>query len=151
MWRSILAILAGIVVGGFLAFLVEIPGMLIHPLPPGADIRNPDVLKSHMASAPQAAHVLLAVAWTLAPLAGSWLAATIARKMKLVHAIVVGMFFLAMDMMNVRNLPHPMWLNVVAVVAPIAACWLGGLLAEKTSRRMGGPQRYDMREKNMAC
>lgn len=151
MLRSILAVLAGIVAGGFLAFLIEIPGMVIHPLPPGTDMRNLEVLKSHMANAPLAAQVLLAVAWMLGPLAGSWLAASIARRMKLVHAIVVGMFFLAMDMMNVRSLPHPMWLIVVAVLAPIAACWIGGLLAEKMSRRASGPQPYDMRETNMAC
>jgi hypothetical protein len=151
MWRSIFAVLAGILAGGALVFLIEIPGMLIHPLPPGTNLSDREALKQHMAEAPPAAQVLVAVAWTLGPLVGSWLAASIARQARLVHAVLVGMFFLAADMINIRSLPHPLWLNVVGVIAPIVASWIGGWLADRTAPRADSPQPYDMREKNMAC
>jgi len=152
MWRSILAVLAGIFAGGFLVFLIEIPGMLMHPLPPGADMNDVEVLRSHLEKAPLGALVLVAIAWTLGPLVGSWLAATIAGRAFLGHGVIVGMFFLAADVLNIRSLPHPAWLNVVGVVAPILASWLGAFLAQRSAvRRPSGPQPSDLREKNMAC
>jgi hypothetical protein len=151
MWRSVLAVLVGIIIGGMVVSLIEIPGLLMHPFPAGADTSDSEVLRSHVASAPLAALILVGIAWTAGPLVGSWLAASIARRAPLIHAVIVGMFFLAADIVNIRSLPHPAWLNVVGVLAPIVACWLGAWLAERTGSRRAPPTLSDMREKNMAC
>jgi hypothetical protein len=152
MIRSILGIIAGIVVGGFVVGLIEIPGMLMHPLPPGTDMSNPAVLKEHLAKAPFVALLGVAIAWTIGPLVGSWLAATIARRAHFVHGLIVGLFFLAADVMNIVSFPHPRWLVAVGVLAPLISSWLGASLAARmASPKLSGPQPYDMRERNMAC
>jgi hypothetical protein len=134
------------------AFVIEIPGMLLHPLPPGTDLSNADAIKSHMSNAPLAALMCVALAWFTAPLVASSLAALIARRAFLLHAMLVGVFFLTMDMLNVISFPHPTWLIAVGIVAPLIAAFLGGLLAARMIGRAPiGPQPYDMREKNMAC
>src|SRR5262245_29908719 len=152
MWRSILAIIAGIIVGGFVAFLIEIPGMLMHRLPPGTDLNDVEAIKRHMANAPTAALAGIAIAWIAAPLAGPWIAGLIARRAFFVHGVIIGGFFLAADVLNIRAFPHPGWLSIVGIVAPLLAAGLGASLA---ARMVGGksstPQSYDMREKNMAC
>jgi hypothetical protein len=152
MGRSILAIIVGIIIGGFVALLIEIPGMLMHRFPPGTDLSDVEAMKRHMASAPTAALVGIAIAWSAAPLAGAWIAGLIARRAFFLHGLIIGGFFLAADVLNIRAFPHPGWLSVIGIVAPPLAAWLGATLA---GRMVGGktstPQPYDMRQKNMAC
>jgi hypothetical protein len=152
MWRSILGIVAGILVGGIVVGVLEIPGMLMHPLPPGTDTSDWDAIKAHAAKAPTAAHVGLGIAWTVGPLVGAWLAAFIARRAFLAHAAIVGTFFLAMNVLNIRSLPHHGWLVGVGLLAPVVSSWLGAAIAARmASPPTARPQPYDMRERNMAC
>ena len=152
MWRSILGIVAGILVGGIVVGVLEIPGMLMHPLPPGTDTSDWDAIKAHAAKAPTAAHVGLGIAWTVGPLVGAWLAAFIARRAIAVHALMVGLLFLAMDIVMIRSLPHPSWFAAVGIFAPLIGSGLAALLAARMLRSpTTAPRPYDMREKNMAC
>lgn len=152
MLRSFLAVVTGILVGGFVVFLLELPGHFIHPPPPGTKWNDVEAFKAHAAKAPPAAHVCIAIAWTIGPLVGSFLAARIARRAFLAHGIVVGLFFLMADVVNLRSIPHPAWLMVVGIVSPLTMSWLGSLLAAWSAPRPPtGPQPVDMREKNMAC
>jgi hypothetical protein len=152
MLRSIFGIILGILVGGIVVGLIELPGYFIHPPPPGFDMSDPEAMKSHFAKAPLAALAGVGIAWTVGPFVAAWLAATIARRACLVHALIVGAFFLLMDVLNLLSFPHPAWLAAIGVVAPGLAAWLGGVLAQRmSSPRPPGPQPYDMREKNMAC
>jgi hypothetical protein len=152
MGHGVLAVVAGIVAGGSVALLIEIPGMVMYPLPPGTEMSNSNAIKSHMANAPMAALMGVALAWTIAPLVGSWIAALIARRAFFAHGLMVGAFFLAADVLNVRSFPHPTWLAVVGVVAPIVSSCLGAsLAAQMAGRSVGGAKPYDMREKNVAC
>src|SRR5262245_7828492 len=107
MWRSILGILAGLVVGGLVVGILEIPGYLIHPPPPGLDMSNTEALKAHMSSAPLAALLGVAIAWTMGPLVGSLLASWIAGRAFLTHALIVGAIFVLLDVMNIVSFPHP--------------------------------------------
>jgi len=77
--RSVLGVVAGVVAGGIVAFLIEIPGMFLHPLPPGVEVADAAALKAHFARAPLAALIGVAIAWSVGPLVGSWVAALIAR------------------------------------------------------------------------
>ncbi len=156
MLRSILAVVSGILVGGFVVFLLELPGHFIHPPPPGMNWNDIEAFKEHAAKAPLAAHICIAIAWTIGPLVGSFLAAFVAGRMGrrafLAHGIVVGLFFLMADVINLRSIPHPTWLVVVGIISPLAMSWLGSLLAAWSAPRPPtGPQPVDLREKNMAC
>jgi hypothetical protein len=152
MIRSVLAVMAGILVGGIVVGLLETPGMFLHPPPPGLNLQDPAQIKAHFAAAPLAAQICVAIAWTFGPLVGSFVAARIARRGFLAHGIIVGLVFLAADVFNLRSFPHPAWLAFVGVVSPLAMSWLGSALAAWTATRPPtGPQSQDMRQKNMAC
>ena len=152
MLRSILAIVVGVLVGGFVVFLIELPGYFIHPPPPGLDMQDAAALKSHFEKAPLAALVGVAIAWTVGPFVASWLAAFIARRAFLIHGMIIGVIFMLLDLVNIVSFPHPWWLAVIGVVAPLISAYLGASLAARMAgRSAAGPRSYDMRDKNMAC
>jgi len=152
MWRSILAIFLGVLAGSFTVYLIELPGMIMYSPPPGTDVSDNEAMKKHLASLPTVALAGVGLAWTIGPLVGAWLAASIARRAFLVHGLVVGAIFLAMDLIMLSMIPHPIWLAAVGIVAPLISAWIGASLAARmTGPRRTGPQPYDMRENNMAC
>lgn len=152
MWRSILGIVLGFLTGVVVVVLIESTGLLIHPLPAGTKMTDAAAMKAHAAKAPPAAKIPVGIAWFVGPLIGSWLAAFIARRAFLAHALIIGFVFLAADVSNLLSLPHPLWLVVVGLIAPLFAAWLGASLAARMSgSSASGPKPYDMREKNMAC
>ena len=151
MWRSILGIIVGVVVGGITVGLIEVPGYFIHPAPPGFDLNDAEAVKSHMATAPFAALLGVAIAWTIGPFVGALVAALIAGRAFLTHALIIGVIFVLLDLMNILSFPHPLWLAVVGIVAPPISAYLAAILAARMKGTPSGPRTYDMREKNMAC
>ena len=152
MWRSILGIVAGFFLGGIVALLIELPGMILHPLPPGTDMSDMEAIKNHIANAPLWAVAAVAVAWIVAPFAAAWLAVVIARRAPVVHGIIIGALFFAADMSNVFSFPHPTWLVAIGAVAPFVSGWFGARVASRMFPPVNiGRQPYDMRERNMAC
>lgn len=152
MVRSILAILVGTLAGGMTVGLIEVPGMLLHPVPPNIDLSDTEALKARAARAPFAALLGVGIAWTVGPLVGSFIAAAIARWAWFAHGMIIAAIFVALDVMNIRAFPHPTWLVLVGVIGPLASGWFGSALAERTfSPKPTGREPYDMRQKNMAC
>jgi len=152
MRRSILAILAGIVVGGIVVGLIEIPGNRMHPLPPDTDMKDWDAIKRHAAKAPTAALLGVAIAWTVGPAMGAFVAAVIACEGQLFHGEIIGVVFLAMDLAMISSLPHPMWLIVVGMIGPLFGGWIGAILGRRFAPgATSSPRPSDMRAKNVAC
>src|SRR4030095_11529323 len=116
--RSTLGIAAGIVIGVFVVALLEVPGWLLHPVPPEVDSNDAEALKAHAAKAPFSAQLCVALAWTAGALVGSFLAAAIARWAWFAHGMIIASVFLAFVVMTLRALPHPAWLTLVGVFAP---------------------------------
>ena len=152
MWRSVLGVIVGLVVGGVAAFAIELPALIMHPLPQGIRTNDRAAMAEHVGKLPTTVFTAVALAWTVAPLVAAFVAALIVRRQVMTHAIVLGVIFLTMDVMNLRSIPSPWWLNVVGIVAPLPAAILGVLIAGRfLPAQTVGPQRYDMRERNMAC
>ena len=118
MFRSILAIFLGVLAGGFTVFLIELPGTILYSPPPGTDMSDNEAMKKHLASLPTVALAGVGLAWTIGPLVGAWLAAFIARRAFLVHGLIVGTVFLAMDLIMLNMIPHPVWLGACRHPSP---------------------------------
>jgi hypothetical protein len=152
MIRSILAVIAGVIVGGLTVGLIELPGMFLHPLPKDFDFKNSAAMNAHFVNAPVALKVLVLAAWAIGPFVAAFVACWIARRTYVTHALVVGIIFMLLDLANLFQFAHPWWMWLGGIVAPPITAWLGG----RTARRLFGTvpanvRPYDMREKNMAC
>ena len=115
---SFLAVIAGVVFGAFVVWVIDLPGSYLHPLPPGAMPNDREALIAHIGRAPLAAKLLVALAWGIGPMAGGWLAACIARRAYLVHGLIVGCIFLVMNAATLVYIPLPLWLSAACLVLP---------------------------------
>jgi hypothetical protein len=103
------AVLAGLVVAMLMIVVVEIPGSIVHPFPPGVDPTDIEVCRAHVANYP--AWILMAVVavWGLIAFAGAWVATRLGTGRHPAHGIMVGLILLALAVMNMSMLPYPVW------------------------------------------
>ena len=122
MLRTILGIVAGVVVAFVVLMGLEMAGHAAMPPPAGLDPADPEDLKQMVASASTAAKAWVVFAWFAAAVAGGWLARRLSRASwagwVIAALIVVG------GIANIMMIPHPLWMQIAAVVAPLLGGWL---------------------------
>lgn len=125
--KNILAVIAGIFVGGLVNMgIISISGSVIPP-PDGADVTTTEGLKAAMHLFEPKHFIMPLLAHALGTLAGAFVAALIAVNHKMKFALAIGVIFLAGGIASVFMLPSPLWFNVVdLVVAYIPMAYLGG-------------------------
>jgi len=127
--RNILAVIAGIFIGGMVNMgLIMLSPNLI-PLPEGVNPADPESLKANMHLFETRHFVMPFLAHALGTLVGALVAALIASTHKMKMALIIGGVFLFGGLMMVFQVPSPMWFNILDLVAayfPMA--WLGGNL-----------------------
>jgi hypothetical protein len=127
--RSVGAVLAGIMVAMILMIALEMLSSHLFPLPPGVDLHDHESIRQHIDSLPMGAFAIVLVAWAVGSFAGSWVAARLAGRARLIHGLVIGVFFLAASVMNMLMIPHPLWMEISAVFALAGPSYLGARLA----------------------
>lgn len=135
MGRNIAAVIAGVIVGGGIIFLAEMVGASFYPLPAGVDMGDPEQARATVAARPAGAMVMVLLGWCLGALGGGALAARLARHAPDRHALVVGAILLALAVLNMVMLPHPLWMWPAAIVGVPASAWLGARLATRPAAR----------------
>ena len=120
--RKILSIILGalaamLVVSAFGALAAH-----LYPMPE-LESDDPAALAAVVAGMPILAKLLVAGGWFAGPLAGAWLALRISdwrMAGRIVTAVV-----LASSIANILTLPHPLWMQVCAILLPILGGGLG--------------------------
>lgn len=125
LFRSIIAVSAGVFIGGIATLGVEALAHVIVPPPRGLDVTNPESVKAVMATMPAAHFLPILLGYLIGPTIGAALAARMSPSRPLVHAGIVGAFFMVGAVNNFNAIPHPLWFMVLAVVAFVAAPFLG--------------------------
>ncbi|HET6604374.1 MAG TPA: hypothetical protein VFG21_09195 [Xanthomonadaceae bacterium] len=128
MGRSILAVLAGVVAAGVTVFLLEAASHIVFQPPAGIDPGDPERLAEWMEQVPFGALVSVLIAWAVGTCLGGFVAARIARRAPVRHAVVVGVIELALGAMTVALIPHPLWFTIVGLACFVPMAALGGLL-----------------------
>jgi hypothetical protein len=130
--RNILAVIAGLVVGGAVNMgIIMISGSIIPP-PEGVDNTTMEGLKAGMHLFQPKHFILPFLAHALGTFVGALLAAIIAATHKMKFALSIGIFFLVGGIANVIMLPSPTWFTVVDVAgAYIPMSYLAGKLVVK--------------------
>lgn len=129
--RSILAIVAGVIVAGLFIVGIETIGQRLYPPPPGLDVKNPEALREMVRAMPLAAIGSVLLAWVVGALAGAWVAAGIAMQWRIGHAGVIGAVVLAGAVANMLMIPHPVWMWAGALVLIPLAAFVGARWATR--------------------
>jgi hypothetical protein len=126
--RNILAVIAGLAVGGAVNMgIIMISGSIIPP-PEGVDNTTMEGLKAGMHLFQPKHFILPFLAHALGTFVGALLAAMIAATHKMKFALSIGIFFLVGGIANVIMLPSP-WFTILDLVGAYIPM---GYLAEKS-------------------
>jgi hypothetical protein len=128
MIRGILGAVAGLALAVLTVMAVQALGHALYPYPADVDLNDPEAVARVFPSIPLPAKLFVVAAWfggafvgaavAKAIAGGSWAGWTIAA------LIAVG------AVANIFVIPHPVWMQILAVVAPFA----GGLIANHLVR-----------------
>lgn len=128
--KNILAVIAGIILGGAVNMgIIMISGAIIPP-PEGADLTTMEGLTASM-HLMQPKHFLMPfLAHALGTFVGALATAIIAVKYKMRFALGIGVFFMIGGLLNIFMLPSPLWFTVLDLgAAYIPMGYLAGKLA----------------------
>lgn len=126
--RSVLAVVAGVIVAFALVAAIEAAGHAVYPVPKGLDFTDREQVRAYTQALPLGALMFVLAAWTVAAFGGGAVAALIARTRPLLHAAIVGAFVLAATLANLILIPHPLWFAVLGVVGVCAGAFAAGKL-----------------------
>lgn len=127
MVRSIIAVVAGVIIGVFAVMIVETVGHALFAPPVGADAG------SGVAALPVAVKASVLCAWFVGAFAGGVVASLVARRWA-PAAWVVATTILLFAATAFSATPHPLWMMLSAVPATL----LGGFLAVRASKAVYG-------------
>jgi hypothetical protein len=125
--RNVLAVVAGVVVGGAVNMaLISVSGSVI-PLPEGVDPADMESLKANIDRFEPRHFLMPFLAHALGTLVGAFLAARLAASRR--TALGIGVFFLLGGVANAFLLPAPGWfLAADLLLAYLPMAWIGGRL-----------------------
>ena len=127
MAKTILGLVAGVLVAVALVFVLEMAGHMVFPPPADLNVRDPAQMATMIERLPIGAVLAVLIAWTLGAFGGGYVAAMIARRGPW-PAWVIAAVLLIFSAMTMAMIPHPAWFMVAAVVLIAAAGWLAGRL-----------------------
>ncbi len=128
--KNILAVVAGLIIGGSVNMaLIMISGSVIAP-PNGADVTTMEGLKSNLHLFEPKHFIFPFLAHALGTLVGAFIAFIIAATHKMTFALSIGFFFLVGGILNIVMLPSPLWFTLLDLgIAYIPMGYLGAKLA----------------------
>lgn len=135
LFRNVLAVVAGVLVGGAVNMALVVVGPQFVPPPPGADMTTAEGLAAAMPLLGPRHFVFPFLAHALGTLAGALTAYLVAASWKPGIAHVVGASFLAGGIAAAFMIPAPAWfiaLDLLAAYVPMA--WLGTRIGERLRR-----------------
>lgn len=112
--KNVLAVLAGLVIGGLVnAGIIMISGSII-PLPEGVDPNDIESIKANMGIYETKHFIMPLIAHAMGTLAGAFTAAKIAANRHVLWGILIGGCFMIGGIMMINMLPEaPMWTKIV--------------------------------------
>ncbi len=124
--NTILAVVAGVVLGSLVNIGLITLGGIVVPPPEGMDPMDPESIKAFMPMFQPIHFVFPFLAHSFGTLVGALTAALIGAKEKMKFALGIGIFFLAGGIYNIASLPSPVWYSILDLVgAYLPMAWFG--------------------------
>ncbi|MCE3074812.1 hypothetical protein [Chryseobacterium gwangjuense] len=115
MLKRILAVIGGIVAGSLTVAAVEMLGHYLYPLPAGMKSDDMEAMKEYIPNAPFMALFFVIIAYALAALVVGFVSTKIANDGKNKYAIIGGVIFVIITIINLAMLPTPVWFWVLGI------------------------------------
>ena len=131
MLRTIGGLAAGVLAGFLAIWLIEMIGHQLYPLPSDVSLGNREQMAALIRGLPAGAQAFVVAAWLGGALVGGAVAYRISGRRWTAWAVAALVALAAI--LNILMIPHPEWMQVGAVVAPL----IGGLLAAHLGRPRG--------------
>jgi MFS family permease len=128
MLRSIVAVVLGVVVAAMIALALETAGHQVFQ-PPQLDLNDWEAAKALVAQMPVWVLGVVLLAWACGSFGGGWVAARLAGRAPIVHALIVGAIQTLFGIATMLMIPHPPWFVVGALLCLLPPAYVGGWLA----------------------
>ena len=136
--RNVLAVIAGVIIGGVVNMGIIILSPSVIPPPEGVDPSDMESLMSNMHLFEAKHFIMPFLAHAIGTLAGAYTSVRIGVSQHLKLALIVGAFFAIGGIMMVMDLPSPPWFEALdIIVAYFPMAWLGWKLAGGNSEVKG--------------
>ncbi|MER3429631.1 MAG: hypothetical protein C4324_01055 [Blastocatellia bacterium] len=131
--RNFLAVMLGLLIGGFVNMAIVTAGSLLILPPPGIDPTNVESLRAGIDRLKPVHYVAPFLAHALSTFAGALVAALVSGSGRRIVAGIVGLFFLSAGIAAAAMMPAPRWFVFIDLVfSYVPMAWLGFRLSGKT-------------------
>ena len=86
---------------------------IIHPPPPGLDLKNPEVMKGYIATLPLSSKIIVLAAYTIGSLVAGMVVAKVSKSSNIKLPIITGFILTVLAIVNLIMIPSPIWFVVV--------------------------------------
>lgn len=126
--KNILATIAGLVAGGVIVALGEMVGSTLFPLPFELDFSDPEsamnTLALNMDQVPLGSQLAVIFSHLIGTLVGAWIAMKLSADSTVPAYTVIGLLLVA-TIMNLLQIPHPLWFDIADVAGVIIGGFIG--------------------------
>jgi len=129
--KRVLPILAGLVTGWIVIFILEAVSHQFYPPPEGLDFTNKEAVTTFMETLPTGAFVMLLAAWMIGTFTGGIVGGLINKLAWRNTAIIIGVILALGSIINMTLIPHPTWLMVVASVGYVPMAYFGARIISR--------------------
>lgn len=130
--RNVLAVIAGLATGMVVNMGLIIIGAMAVPPPEGVDPMNAESIAANIHLFEVKHFIFPFLAHAIGTLAGAFVATKIGASRHLVFAMTIGGFFFVAGIINLTQIPAPLWFAIVDVTfAYLPMGWLGYQIGRK--------------------
>jgi hypothetical protein len=133
--KSLIAVVAGVIVGGVVVFLVEGIGSMLLLALAGIEPTTAQGAAALAGVRPTETLLVMVLAYVLGPLSGGYIAARLAPAKRYYHAIAVGAVQMLFGIITLTLFPHPPWFWIATLIVFIPAAMAGASLVRRGRSR----------------
>ena len=129
--KRVLAVFVGIMFGGLVVWAVEMLGHSLYPPPANFDFNDKNALDAFITNAPFGSKLFIIIAYASGSFIGGLITQLIAQTKTNTPSLITGTFLMIAGIMNMLNIPHPLWMVISCVAVFIPFAYLGGFVIRK--------------------
>ena len=123
--KNALAVVAGLLAAFVVFTAIEGLSSIIHPPPPGLNMKNPEMMKEYIATLPLSAKIMVLAAYVIGSLVAGVVVAKVSKSSDKKLPIITGSILTVAAIANLFMIPAPIWFVVINLLIYIPFVLLG--------------------------